>query len=51
LVPTTLPAPLLFSTITGWPMVLVISVAMMRASTSVVPPGGNDEMMRIGFVG
>jgi len=51
LVPTTLPAPLLFSTITGWLMVLAISVAMMRASTSVVPPGGNDEMMRIGFVG
>src|SRR6267154_5875317 len=51
LVPTMPPAPVLFSTNTGWLMVLVISVAMMRASTSVVPPGGNDEMMRIGFVG
>src|SRR2546426_8787418 len=51
LVPTMPPAPVLFSTTTGWLMVLVISVAMMRASTSVVPPGGNDEMMRIGLVG
>src|SRR5256885_10795619 len=51
LVPTMPPAPGLFSTNTGWLMVLVISVAMMRASTSVVPPGGNDEMMRIGLVG
>src|SRR5438874_7036953 len=50
-VPTMPPAPVLYSTNTGWVIVLVISVAMMRASTSVVPPGGDGEMMRIGLVG
>ena len=35
------PAPPWFSTMTGWPRMGRIFSAMMRAATSVEPPGGN----------
>src|SRR6185436_1926523 len=35
------PAPPWFSTMTGWPRIGRIFSAMMRAATSVEPPGGN----------
>jgi hypothetical protein len=40
-----------FSTITGWPSAAPILSAMMRAATSVDPPGGNDTIKVIGREG
>src|SRR4029077_1994211 len=42
------PAPPTFSTITGWPSAAPILSAMMRAATSVEPPGGNGTISVIG---
>src|SRR5215510_12712658 len=38
------PAPPTFSMITGWPRIGRIFSAMMRAVTSVEPPGGNGTI-------
>ena len=39
------PAPPTFSTTTAWPSSALIFSAMMRAATSVEPPGGNGTMI------
>ena len=44
------PAPGLFSTITGWPISLEIDSARMRATTSIVPPGGAGTMIFTGLL-
>ena len=50
-VPTTPPAPGLFSTMTGWPSASDSLGAMMRATMSMPPPGGKPMTMRTGLVG
>src|SRR5438094_571763 len=50
-VPTTVPAPGRFSTITGWPQTSCILPATRRPMMSVAPPGGNGTIMRTGLVG
>src|SRR6201981_2834838 len=45
------PAPPTFSTITGWPSAAPILSAMIRAATSVDPPGGNGTISVIGREG
>ena len=44
-------APVLFSTITGWPSEACIFAAISRAGTSLGPPAGNPTSRRIGFEG
>src|SRR5262245_49721009 len=46
-----LPPPGLFSITKVWPSFSVSHWAMMRASTSVVPPGGYGTIHLTGFVG
>src|SRR5262245_60488940 len=46
-----LPPPGLLSMITGWPSLSDSQLAMMRASTSVVPPGGYGTTHLIGLFG
>src|SRR5687768_7215995 len=50
-VPTTVPAPGRFSTITDWPQTACILPATRRPMMSVAPPGGNGTINRTGFVG
>src|SRR2546425_1520090 len=50
-VPTTVPAPGRFSTITGWPQTSCILPATRRPMMSVAPPGGKGTTMRTGLVG
>jgi hypothetical protein len=45
------PAPLRFSTITGWPMVVESLVATMRAIWSGGPPAVEGTMMRTTLLG
>src|SRR5262249_6626954 len=45
------PAPGLFSTATGWPRILVISLAVARVAMSTAPAGVNGTTMRIGLDG
>src|SRR5471032_2549957 len=45
------PAPARLSTTTCWPSDSESFCAMMRAMTSVGPPGAKPTMMRIGFTG
>ena len=40
-------APVLFSTITGWPSATRSFSAMMRAGTSLGPPAGKPTSMRM----
>ena len=49
--PITVPAPGLFSIITGWPSDLASSAATRRVTKSVVPPGVKGTTMRIALVG
>jgi hypothetical protein len=42
------PAPVTFSTITGWPSEARMPSAMMRAITSVEPPVASGTIMVIG---
>ena len=49
--PTLPPAPVRFSTVTGWPSFSCIRSASTRATTSVAPPGGKGTTMRSGRVG
>ena len=44
-------APGRFSITTGWPRFSPSRGAMMRATTSVPPPGGKPTTMRTGFAG
>ena len=48
LTPTMPPAPVVFSTITGWPSNSPIRTAMMRPSTSNVPPAAKGTTMVTG---
>jgi hypothetical protein len=41
--PTVPPAPVMFSTITCWPSSGVISRAIARATTSLVPPAAKGD--------
>jgi hypothetical protein len=50
-VPIILPAPGLFSTITGCPNLLLKIGASCRAMMSVLPPGANPTIIVIGCVG
>src|SRR5260221_7528188 len=50
-VPTTVPAPGLFSTTTGWPHTSCIFADTRRPMMSVAPPGGNGTIRRTGRVG
>ena len=45
------PAPVLFSTMIGWPHFTCSFSAATRASTSLMPPPGNGTMKRTGFTG
>ena len=45
------PAPVLFSTMIGWPHFTCSFSAATRASTSLMPPPGNGTMKRTGLVG
>src|SRR5262245_7422008 len=45
------PAPGLFSTVTGWPRIFCISLAVARVAMSTAPAGVNGTTMRIAFVG
>src|ERR1700760_3387372 len=45
------PAPPTFSTITGWPSDVFIRSLTMRATMSVMPPGGNGTIRVTGFDG
>ena len=45
------PAPVRFSTTTGWPSVSPMRSARMRAATSVEPPGAKGTIRRIGRFG
>ena len=45
------PAPVLFSTITGWPRRLPRGSARVRAMMSVAPPGENGTTMVTGLLG
>src|SRR5216683_1730646 len=45
------PAPVLFSTTTGWPHLAVSLSAAMRARTSLMPPPGNGTMNLTGRAG
>src|SRR3954469_17381825 len=45
------PAPGLFSTATGWPRILVISLAVARVAMSTAPAGVNGTTIRIGLDG
>jgi hypothetical protein len=45
------PAPGLFSTITGWPSCFARGIAMARASTSEMPPAAKPTTRRIGLFG
>ncbi|CFW38247.1 Uncharacterised protein [Bordetella pertussis] len=44
-------APGLFSTTTGWPSSAAMPWPRLRATTSVMLPGGNGTTMRIGRSG
>src|SRR5882762_7420453 len=50
-VPTTVPAPGLFSTTTGWPHTSCIFAATRRPMMSVAPPGGKGTINRTGREG
>ena len=50
-VPTTPPAPGLFSTMTGLPQASPRRWAMLRAALSVEPPGANGTTILTAFVG
>src|SRR5512134_3484457 len=45
------PAPVRFSTRTGWPHVSCMRAAIVRVSVSSAPPAANGAMKRIGFDG
>src|SRR5215468_4178242 len=45
------PAPVLFSTMMGWPHLTASLSAAMRASTSLMPPPGNGMMNLTGLAG
>jgi hypothetical protein len=49
--PTSPPAPRRFSTITGWPSVVLSFSARMRAIVSEALPGVTPEMKRTGLLG
>jgi hypothetical protein len=51
IVPTMPPAPPLLSTMTGCPSCFPNGSAMMRATTSVEPPGANGTIILTGRVG
>ncbi|MNL33178.1 hypothetical protein D3C87_1550730 [compost metagenome] len=44
-------APGLFSTTTGWPRSMAICLPRLRATTSVMLPGGKGTTIRIGWSG
>ena len=44
------PAPVLFSTTTGWPMASCSFGPIRRARMSLVPPGANGTMILTGLV-
>jgi len=46
-----LPAPGRLSTTKDWPSAAVISLAIRRATMSVVPPAEKPTMMRTGLLG
>src|SRR3990172_7218982 len=50
-VPILPPAPVRFSTITGWPSASASLGARMRAVKSAMPPGGRVAIIRSGLVG
>src|ERR1700726_5193910 len=45
------PAPLRFRMMIGWPSSLLISLPMMRATVSELPPGAKGTIIEIGPVG
>src|SRR5258706_12804224 len=45
------PAPGRFSTVTGWPSVLLNSLAIAREAMSTEPAGGNGQINRSGLEG
>src|SRR5258706_8792568 len=49
--PTTPPAPVLFSTMNCWPSDSISLGCSRRATRSVPPPGGKGEIRRTGFIG
>ncbi|MCY1384043.1 hypothetical protein D9M69_722370 [compost metagenome] len=50
-VPSTVPAPALYSMITGWPQIFCRSTSSMRARMSMPPPGTLGTMILTGLVG
>jgi hypothetical protein len=49
--PTAPPAPVRFTTTTGWRSVFSIEAASGRPTMSATPPGGNGTIMVIAFEG